>query len=286
MKTDYGNFPRRIEIELTNRCNLNCSYCPRHYLNAPTGFMDGELFQKIADEAHDNGVDCVVLHRRGESLLHPDFDGIVRYVKGKFRNIQIATNATLLNEKRAALLSDVLTFISFSLDLPEKYNVKRGGVYKTIAANIDRFLKINKNVQTQVSMVKTDDVKPKDIERFKDIWFDKVDRVRVYEEHSKDGKFGSLGHKRTNRKPCVKLYADMLIYWNGAVGRCNHDWESAPLGNIRKISIKQLWNSEVYQSLRKQHEELNIVDEPCKSCDSWYEGLKEAGTGLLFVKNK
>ena len=34
-------------IEVTNKCNLNCDFCPRDSLTRGTGFMGFDLFQLI-----------------------------------------------------------------------------------------------------------------------------------------------------------------------------------------------------------------------------------------------
>jgi MoaA/NifB/PqqE/SkfB family radical SAM enzyme len=67
-------FPQRLEIELVSDCNLKCTYCPRHFVNELTGYMSFDLFTKIIDEASVHPETILVLHRRGESMLHPEFN--------------------------------------------------------------------------------------------------------------------------------------------------------------------------------------------------------------------
>jgi len=107
------DFPRRIELELASSCNLRCVYCPRHYLDDLKGFIDLNLFKRLIDEIASYPETILVLHRRGESLLHPDFLEICAYVKGKFANVQLATNATLLDEKMALAIINAIDFLSF-----------------------------------------------------------------------------------------------------------------------------------------------------------------------------
>jgi hypothetical protein len=40
-------YPKRVTIELTNRCNRACIGCPRHKMRYPQGYMTPELFYKI-----------------------------------------------------------------------------------------------------------------------------------------------------------------------------------------------------------------------------------------------
>ena len=78
-------FPKRVEIELVSDCNLRCTYCPRHYVNDLTGYMDVTLFNRLIDEISQYQDRILVLHRRGESLMHPKFAEMVNYVGGKFQ---------------------------------------------------------------------------------------------------------------------------------------------------------------------------------------------------------
>ncbi|MBF0274884.1 MAG: radical SAM protein [Nitrospinae bacterium] len=280
-KITAGIFPQRVEIELVSSCNLHCVYCPGRYLDDRSGLMEYNLFLKIIDEVAAFPDTVIVLHRRGESLLHPRFIDICEKVQGKFKEVQIATNATLLDDKKSEAIIGAIDFISFSIDTPEMFNKTRTPAnYEEVERNILNFLSMNHGrVKTQVSMVKSKLTSFQEIERFKQLWEGKVDRIRVYEEHSTDGNFGSLKKKRTDRLPCVMPFYDFLIYFDGQTGRCNHDWNGPSLGNVKKDSIETIWNNADYSALRKQHETLLITDSVCKNCDSWYAEKGKQGTG-------
>lgn len=281
MKISTPKFPQRIEIELSSSCNLLCSYCPREYLGRLSGFMDVQLFKRIIDEASPHPQTILVLHRRGESMLHPLFNEILGYVRGKFQKVQLATNATLLDKDKFESIVGTITFLSFSIDAPSLFDRTRiPARYKEVEEKILRFLDFNKRrVKTQVSMVRREDTHEEDIQTFKNIWRDKVDRIRIYEEHSIDGVFGALRNPRQERKPCVMPNYEVLVYYNGKVGRCNHDWNGQPMGDLNVSTINDIWNSRCYQELRKQHQTLEINDGVCKHCDSWYPEIGMQGTG-------
>jgi len=277
--------PSRIEIELTNCCNLKCKYCPRNRIEGfETGFMSFALFRKIIDEMSPHKETVLQLHRRGESLLHPEFKEMLYYVKDKFTEVQLATNAVLLDTEKSTYLSRILSFISFSLDHPLDYAKNKGtDCYQLVESNILNFLKINNGrVRTQVSMVKTESQATDKINWFVSVWKNKVDRIRIYEEHSKNGKFGSLDKKRKNRHPCVKPFTNMVVYWNGDVARCNHDWNGAPMGNLEHETILEIYNNEKYRKLRKAQQTLSFTEAPCRDCDSWYAEEGVQGTGMVY----
>ncbi|MBF0343323.1 MAG: radical SAM protein [Nitrospirae bacterium] len=286
MSIQEAIFPKRLEIELSSKCNLHCVYCPRNYVENLNGYMELELFKKIIEETANYPQTVIVLHRRGESMLHPMFNEILYHVANKFEEVQMATNSTLLTQDKFEAIVKGLTFLSFSLDPPATYNKTRiPAKYDKVERNILNFLEFNKGrVRTQASMVKTDNVLEEDVLVFKEIWRDRVDRVRIYEEHSINGVFGAMQIPRKNRQPCVMPSYEILIYDNGHVGRCNHDWNGDPMGDLNHSTIREIWHNRKYEDLREQHQRLEFKDIVCKECDSWYPEIGIQGTGEVLEK--
>jgi len=93
-------------LELTARCNNNCSHC---YINLPpndTKAREQELtadqIMDIADQAISLGaVWCNITG--GEPLLRPDFAEIYLRLKKKGLLVSVMTNATLINDEHVAL---------------------------------------------------------------------------------------------------------------------------------------------------------------------------------------
>ena len=99
------DFPRRISVELTNHCNQRCRLCPRLGFSRPLGFMDPELFQRIARECAGHET-TLWLHFLGESLLHPGLVDLIRYARrAGVHEIGLSTNGVSLH---GALAYDVL----------------------------------------------------------------------------------------------------------------------------------------------------------------------------------
>lgn len=278
------DFPSRVILEFTNNCNLSCCMCPRRYMNSRKGYLSQRLFKKIIDEIASHPKVSLIPFFRGESLLHPEFIGMLKYIKSKgIAPVQLATNGLLLDDKLSdAILGLNIDFISFSLDglNAEIYNkVRRGGDYNLVINNIESFLKKKADQKRslpniQISIVETEKTK-KSIKAFVAKWRRKVNRIRVYPEHSKGGEFGSLKNKKNgliiHRKPCIKLITGMAIYWDGNVAICNHDWNRKEfIGSLKKNLIAEIWNSKKYLKLRKMHFENAVgADTICGKCDCW-----------------
>lgn len=281
----HGAFPARITLELTNRCNLNCTFCPRCYMEKARGDMDLNLAKRLIDEMVSHRPVAMVPFFRGETLLHPHWFDVLEYFQQKeVGDIQFTTNASLLTPDNVERLLDLdLSFISFSLDTvdPVLYNAnRRGAKFDTTTDNVLRFLKRRKErglgTQVQVSSVETEAHKP-GMKAFVDYWLPKVDRIRVYTEHSSDGEPGSIGEPLPDfdeRLPCHKPFNDMVVYWNGQVASCNHDWtrmvKGSPLGDVSKDGIEGVWNGAHYRSFREAHMggAMDGVT-PCDNCDHW-----------------
>ena len=116
---DYG--PRRLTVELTNVCNLHCSYCLRDddaLHRQPARYLPVDLFARIAREAQQAmGIEQVAF-TGGEPTLHRDFGAILATVADLSLSCSFVTNGwhfervwPLLVEHRRAI-----THVSFSLD--------------------------------------------------------------------------------------------------------------------------------------------------------------------------
>lgn len=295
------SFPNRITLELTNRCNLNCVFCPRNHMEKHLGVMSERLFKKAIDEMAEHKPIALVPFFRGESLLHPKFIELMNYAKDKgIGPIQLTTNGMLLNnEMGQAILDSGVDFVSFSMDTVNAEDYERdrvGAKYGQVVANIEKFIELRDSTgrkipEIQVSSVATETALPYK-ERFIAYWIDKADRVRIFVEHSKDGSFGSLQaldeHRFEKRLPCKKVVTDMVVYWDGSVALCNHDWDrKEPIGNINEKTILEIWNGERYREIRAMHDSGDVTDSTCKGCDHWkMYYLPNSMIGEVHSRNK
>lgn len=85
---------KRIYIEITNICNLKCSFCPPH--KRENRFMNFEEFKIILQQIKPY-TKYIYLHLKGEPLLHPEFDKFVEYAYNCGFFINLTTNGTLLS---------------------------------------------------------------------------------------------------------------------------------------------------------------------------------------------
>jgi radical SAM protein with 4Fe4S-binding SPASM domain len=79
-------------------------------------------------------------------------------------------------------------------------------------------------------------------------------------------------------------FYEMLVYEDGIIGRCNHDWNGNPMGDVKQKQIKEIWHNQKYKDLRNQHRQLKLTDSVCLNCDSWYPEIGWQGIGEVVKK--
>ena len=109
------------------------------------GQMSLDRFKEIVDAATGN-IEFLSLASRGEPLLCKEIDEMLRYAAGRFLNLKINTNASLLNEKNIhAILAGGVKTVVFSADAAEEplYSQLRvNGKLDRVLKNIENFSNI------------------------------------------------------------------------------------------------------------------------------------------------
>lgn len=85
----------RVYIEITNVCNMNCSFCHGH--SRDKRFMSEDEFNLILDRLSGQ-TEYIYYHLMGEPLLHPLLPVFLKTAKNKGYKSMITTNGTLLNK--------------------------------------------------------------------------------------------------------------------------------------------------------------------------------------------
>ncbi len=281
-RTRLAYLPIRLWIEATSWCNLACVMCPNKNLpQEQKGYMDFDLFKKIADEAAGFVYEVHLLHR-GESLLHPRFFDMVRYAHDKGIVTKFHTNGTLLDEDKArALLASGLDQFSFSFDGydAETYQAIRvKSDFERTVGNILRFLELKKELgarkpATFLELIdmperyrsRDKDARNKFLAQFKGLPLDGLD---IKEYHNWAGDLGTL-RRDHGYSPCSFLWSALIIFWSGDVLPCTQDFTGLlKLDNVRDQSLAEIWNGPALVGLRERLLRKDYAGlEPCASCD-------------------
>lgn len=113
-----------VYIEITDACNLSCSFCPCGKDGVSRDFMDSALFERsIAESA--TVASSVYFHILGEPTLHPGFAHYLKKLESTSLKLNLTTNGTTIARTGKHLLaSPALRQVNFSThayaELPEE----------------------------------------------------------------------------------------------------------------------------------------------------------------------
>ena len=133
---------RKVYVEPTTGCNLDCRTCVRNVWEEPQQDMSTGTFERVLDGLRGlPDLREVVVGGYGEPLAHPNILDFLRAIKGLGVKITISTNGVLLDEERARALIDLgVDGVTVSLDGtdPQTYaDVRRGARLTTVMENAE-----------------------------------------------------------------------------------------------------------------------------------------------------
>ncbi|HYE14964.1 MAG TPA: radical SAM protein, partial [Pyrinomonadaceae bacterium] len=116
---NYG--PPRLIVELTNICNLRCSYCLRDedaLYHTPANYFPVALLSRLLAEARAAMGATQVMFTGGETTLHPRLDEIFGAVAAEGMTCSFITNGWHFERVWPAVASarGAVSHVAFSLD--------------------------------------------------------------------------------------------------------------------------------------------------------------------------
>ncbi len=271
------DYPPYLQIEPTSFCNYRCVFCfqtNKDFTKRSNGYMGKmklDFFKYVIDEVKDK-VEFISLASRGDPLVAPNIIKMLEYTRGKFLNLKINTNASVLTERKChAILSSGVRTIVFSADAADSdlySKIRVNGKLEKVLKNIQNFKRIREKhyarskIITRVSGVKIND--QQNFTEMKKLWSELVDQVAFVDYCQ----WENVYKMRSNEilKPCSELWRRLYIWWDGKANPCEVDYRSilSP-GNLKKLNISKLWNSEKYKELRHNH--LSSQRKKINPCD-------------------
>lgn len=245
--------PCLISIETINRCNSTCAFCPanRNEDKRPFAKMEEALFYKIINDLKEMDYHGYLnLYVNNEPFMDMRIEDWYKYAKQELPNVKMLlyTNGLLLSKER---FEKIIPYID-----------------KMIINNYSDGLKLHKNVESIYELVKSrKEYHNKDI----------TIQIRYINEilTNRAGEAPNKRKKREGHRACIMPYTDITIYPDGTIGLCCSDArEKTNYGNIRDISVSQLWNGEVYKELRKVIGRDRSKYAFCKGCDFVDAGIR------------
>ncbi len=253
-----------VDLELTNKCNLHCQFCPREK-TPQTGFMSTEHFTRIIQRIQEYSLPLsLTACGLGDPLLHPLLPTFIKQSAESDISFNLNTSGTLLTpENSIALLDAGLHEIRFSVTgIHETYTNYYGYSFEKTIKNISEFqnltIKNQHQCQIKITIVMTKQTFD-NIDNIINFWHQrgipKKDLIFL-EEHNRAGSYQGLdqqsflypSHATENdnniiasQKTCPIPFFSVFIGWDGKYYLCALDWEKkASMGNVEQHSIQDV----------------------------------------------
>ncbi len=273
-----------IFIEITNICNLNCSFCPKN--NRPKKFMSLQEFDAITDQIAPL-TNTICLHLMGEPLLHPNLKEIFEICNKKNLSVYLTTNGTLIKQNFDLLKSGCAKRISVSLHSFEA-NSNAGSLdnylddvlccCKQIADNSKTYIEfrlwnettninakntLNKNIIEKINKTFNTNIVPQSTQQNLNI----TNSVYISFANAFEWPISTENKQKNSAKFCYALRSHFGILCDGTVVACCLDNEGKlALGNIFKDKIADILNTPRAQNIYKGFTDRNVTEEFCKTC--------------------
>lgn len=152
-----SDIPHVLKVELTQYCNLECSYCTHQYKIKKSKLSSKQLFD-YADKSIFEKLGKVSFTGLGESMLANNLWEVIEYFNKAQVVTSLVSNGMLLNRNIESILKLQLNSLAISLDStnPDVFEKKKKySSYETIVSGINNFVKARNEIgaRTQLGVI-------------------------------------------------------------------------------------------------------------------------------------
>ncbi len=261
---------KRVYLEITNACNLNCYFCTN---KKGSTFLSIDKINNYLQQIKEVS-NYLYLHVLGEPLLHPNFNEILALLDKYNFKLQLVTNGTLLYKYPGILNHQCLRKLSISihsinnLNINENYFEILNGLIENNQNKIIelRFYDLN-NLDNKLSdYLSSLDNKYHFKDTKKDRSYKLKDNVYIYTQdmfkwpNIEDEDINDVGY-------CHGLIEQIAILHNGIVTSCCLDANGSNiLGDLNIDSLKDILESPKYKKALNELKNRHMILPLCKKC--------------------
>ncbi len=249
---------KKIYIEITNICNLSCSFCLQDGL--PKREMTLLEFETVLKQIGDS-TDYLYLHVKGEPLMHSDLNSILLLCNKYNKKVNITTNGTLL-KNNIEILKNVRQ-INISL-----HSIVDDGILKDIFEAVDE---LSKTVIISYRIWTENDKKHYILDQIKNQYGTLNKRLNnnIYLDFDEEFIWPDLNNEIIREKgTCFGTRSHIGILVDGTIIPCCLDSKGVlALGNIYKNSINEIIQTEKFLNMKKGFENNYLCEELCMKCN-------------------
>ena len=267
---------RKVYLEISNICNLHCSFCPG--TKRPHRAMNEDEFSPLLSKLKPY-TDFLYFHLMGEPLCHPHLSRFLELAGEQGFKIILTTNGTLLKRHQGMLLnSQGLHKVNISLHSFEANEI--GVSLKEYLAGCFRFAQAaqgKKIVSFRLwnqggAEEKNDEILSYLAEFFPKPWVTESRGIRlgekVYLEYGDKFDWPDLScAEGTDKVFCYGLRDQIGVLCDGTVVPCCLDHEGdIPLGNLLTQDMEEILNSDRAQAIYNGFSGRKAVEPLCRRC--------------------
>ncbi len=265
---------RKIYVEISNLCNLNCAFCPGTR-RAP-GRMTPRQFEDLIPKLRPY-TEYLYFHLMGEPLCHPDLEAFLQITKD-FKVI-LTTNGTLLARQQEMLLSAPnLHKVNISLHAFEANDLQVP--FASYLADCFRFGQAVEGKKLVVYRLwnqggledRNKEILPTMEQYFPKPWIEKRQGIQIGEkvflEYGEKFDWPDLNAEPTEETVfCYGLRDQLGVLWDGTVVPCCLDHEGdVALGNLFAQSMEEILESPRAKAIYHGFSRKEPVEELCRRC--------------------
>ena len=266
---------KKIYIEITNICNLNCSFCSKD--NRIKESISLTKMEEVLNKINDY-TDYVYLHVKGEPLLHPKLKEILDLCEKYHKKVNVTTNATLVKEKESILNHPAIRQINLSVHSENK----KENYLEEIFEVVDKLK--NKNIVYRFWTMEANNLPKESTDSVEKIINHYQLSPEIVKKLKKDTNIKINSHTYVNKANqfiwpdinndyyketgyCYALKDQLAILVDGTVVPCCLDSNGIiNLGNIYNNDLSEIIGSSRYQEMRIGFCNRKVTEELCKHC--------------------
>ena len=247
--------PRIIDLEITNLCQADCSFCPREKISRPLGKMSHTTLQEIIPKLQALDPYVINISGMGECLLHNGLNTFLKEIKSSIPcALGITTNGLLLDSKHSKDLLKIPDFITISYNGDEQ-----------VLQNIKKTAALSKNISTPLHLTTLKNLKPQQLKEL--CQNTGVQGIISQQLHNRGGYLKEDMPHRSFNSPCQIFNNSLFITWEGKVLSCCHDLEGKnSLGDLTKTSLQKI--------LEYRQKKIKIIN-PFPICHKCNDALRK-----------
>ncbi|BAK74185.1 MAG: radical SAM/SPASM domain-containing protein [Arcobacter sp.] len=280
---------KKVHIEITNICNLKCTFCPPKIL--PNGIMSLEQFDSLNFQLKPYTKE-LAYHVVGDPLVLTNLNEYLNISLKHGLKVNITTTANNINEKHYETLLNstikqinfsinsynanshkksldeylepIINFVKFAQSRKHEYfiNFRIWNLDEEKSAkefNTKVFDKINEAFNTEINIEEVYKQRPKNI---------RIDR-KIFFNFDEYFNWPSLNNEIVSTKGfCYGLDSHFGILTNGDVIPCCLDQNAVVnLGNTNNTQIEDILKSKKVLDIQKGFKKNILVEELCQKCE-------------------